>query len=614
MLNIFNTLNFEFISVTKQIAHDCQINFDDDSLKNFSVEPIKDKKFGDVACNIAMVLNKKFSDSRFNNVSLLANEIARRIQEKDLQQTLLATNSINLKIIKKIEIAKAGFINIFFEDKIWHLILSQVVNCDKIELPNLGNSQKVNLEYASPNPTGPIHVGHTRGSIYGDVLANLLKKVGYDVVKEYYINDAGAQISTLLRSVFLRYQQACGKEITIGEGLYPGEYLIALGQIIHNNFQDKLLDLNEEQYFPLIRDMVVDYMVNLIKQDLLALGIQHDNYFSEKKQLHDSNKIPYAIDLLKRKNLIYIGKLEIPKTTKGVGQIDDEYENNEQTLFRSTLFGDDQDRVVIKADGSYTYFAADIAYALSKFERGAKIIIMPLGYDHAGYIKRLDAVVKSITDEQAHLKVILCQMVKFVKDGQPLKMSKRAGNFITANQVIEEVGADVLRFLMLCRKNDTPFDFDLSKVVEQSKDNPIFYVQYAHARCCSILKNAQEIFNKNFDDQQIFKDQCQKNIAFLEILNDQGELEILKKIASFLRIIEMSTQHFEPHRLAFYLQELASDFHTQWHRGSENEQLKFIIKDNYQLTLARLFMVSAVKKIIATTLEIFNILACNEMK
>jgi len=614
MLNIFNTLNFEFISVAKQLADDCQINFDDDSLKNFSVEPIKDKKFGDVACNIAMILNKKFSNSKFNNVELLANELAQRIQDKDLQHCLLKNTAVNFKIIKKIEIVKAGFINIFLEDKIWHLILSQVVNCDKIELPNLGNSQKVNLEYASPNPTGPIHVGHTRGSIYGDVLANLLKKTGYDVLKEYYINDAGVQINTLLRSVFLRYQQACGKEISISEGLYPGEYLITLGQLIYNNFQDKLLNLSEEQYFLLIRDMVVDYMVDLIKQDLLALGIKHDSYFSEKKQLHDSNKISQAIEILKNKNLIYLGKLEIPKTAKGVGQIDDEYASVDQTLFRSTLFGDDQDRVVIKADGSYTYLASDIAYVLSKFERKAEIIIMPLGYDHAGYVKRLNAVVKSITDDQVQLKVILCQMVKFVKDGQPLKMSKRAGNFITANQVIEEVGADVLRFLMLCRKNDTPFDFDLTKVVEQSKDNPVFYVQYAHARCCSILRNAQEIFNKNFGNEKIFKDYSSKNIDFLEILNDQGELEILKKIASFLRVVEMSVQHFEPHRLAFYLQELASDFHAQWHRGSENEQLKFIIKDNIQLSLARLFLVKAVQKIIATTLEIFNIKACNEMK
>ena len=613
MLNIFNTFRYEFASIAKQIAVELGVELEENSLKSFSVEPIKDKKFGDIACNIAMVISKKFSDTKLSNTNLLAQEIVNRIIKQDFENNILKNLPSKFAIINKIEIARAGFINIFLNQKILSLILAQVITNDKISLPNIGNNLKVNLEYASPNPTGPMHIGHTRGSIYGDVLAKLLQAVGFDVLKEYYINDAGAQISTLLRSAFIRYLQICQKDVAITEGLYPGEYLINIGHIIYDKFKDKLLDYNEEQFFPIIRDLVLEEMLKLIKADLLALGIEHDSYFSEKKQLHDTNKIAQAIKILEEKNLIYVGQLEIPKTQKGVGQIPEDYSEDQQTLFRSSLFGDDQDRVVIKCDGTYTYLAGDIAYALSKFERGAKIFIMPLGYDHAGYVKRLEAVVSSITNNQAQLKVILCQMVKFVKDNQPLKMSKRAGNFITAQQVIEEVGSDVLRFLMLCRKNDTPFDFDLNKVIEQSKDNPIFYVQYAHARCCSVIRNAKEIIGEDFSDEKILQNFCKKNLAILDVLNDEGEIEIIKKIANFHRTIEMSALYFEPHRLAFYLQELASDFHALWNKGSENTQLKFILKDNINLTLARLCLVVAVKKIIASTLEIFSIKPCENM-
>ena len=616
MLNIFSILKKQFINAIKFIALEHCVALCDDDLKNFTVEPIKDKKNGDIACNIAMILIKKFKDCELKNVELLANAI--------VTQILITNNSANEivqtdhNLIREIKVAKAGFINIFLTQKILLQVLADIVTCDKINYPNLGNQIKVNLEYASPNPTGPIHVGHTRGSIYGDVLANLLQKVGYEVLKEYYINDAGAQITNLLRSVYKRYQQVC--EIEIDEedflklGLYPGEYLIPIAKKLFVNFKEDLLNLTENEYIPLIRNLVVDDMVELIKSDLLALGIKHDSYFSEKKELHDKNKISQAIELLKKQDLVYVGKLSIPMSDKGVGQNLEDYDESDQTLFRSTNFGDDIDRVVVKADGSYTYLAGDMAYALSKFERGARIFIMPLGYDHAGYVKRLNAVVHSLTNNQASLKVILCQMVKFVKDGQPLKMSKRAGNFITAREVIDEVGADALRFLMLCRKNDTPFDFDLSKVVEQSKDNPIFYVQYAHARCCSVLKNAQEFFSKNMSNSQELKNLCLKNIDFLEVLNDESELDLIKKIANYLRIIENSAQYFEPHRLAFYLQELAGDFHALWNKGSENPQLKFIIKDNLQLTYARLCLVFSLKKIIASGLEIFSIKPCEEMK
>jgi|APGre2960657423_1045063.scaffolds.fasta_scaffold00393_8 arginyl-tRNA synthetase len=616
MLNIFSILKKQFINAIEVIASEHRVILSENDLKNFTVEPIKDKKNGDIACNIAMTLIKKFKDTELKNVELLANSIATQILK-----TANSVNKIeqaNCSLVHEIKVAKAGFINIFLTQKILLKVLADIVIIDKINYPNLGNQVKVNLEYASPNPTGPIHVGHTRGSIYGDVLANLLQKVGYDVLKEYYINDSGSQILTLLRSVFKRYQQACGIQINEEDflklGLYPGEYLAPIAKKLFINFKKELLNLDENQYFPIIRNLVVDDMVELIKNDLLALGIKHDSYFSEKKELHDKNKIADAIEVLKKHDLVYVGKLSIPMSDKGVGQHLEDYDESDQTLFRSTNFGDDVDRVVIKADGSYTYLAGDMAYTLSKFERGARIFIMPLGYDHAGYVKRLNAVVESLTNNQASLKVILCQMVKFVKDGQPLKMSKRAGNFITAREVIDEVGADALRFLMLCRKNDTPFDFDLSKVVEQSKDNPIFYVQYAHARCCSVLKNAQEFFSKNMTNSDELKYLCQKNIDFLEVLNDESELELIKKIANYLRIIEMSAQYFEPHRLAFYLQELAGDFHALWNKGSENPQLKFIIKDNLNLTYARLCLVFSLKKIIASGLEIFSITPCEEMK
>lgn len=616
MLNIFSTLKQSFINEIQVIASQHNVELTSQDLKNFTVEPIKDKKNGDIACNIAMTLIKKFSNTSLNNVELLANEISSKIIQN--QDQIIIDNQKNYLIIKQISIAKAGFINISLSPKILNKIIAEIVCVEKIIFPNLGNSLKINLEYASPNPTGPIHVGHTRGSIYGDVLANLLKMVGFDVLKEYYINDAGEQILTLLRSVFARYQQVCGLEITddsfVKFGLYPGEYLIPIAKKLFVSFNDKLLNLSEDQYFPLIRNLVVEDMIEMIKADLFALGIKHDSYFSEKKELHDKNKIHEAIEILKKQDLIYVGKLSVPMSDKGVGKSSEEYDELDQTLFRSTKFGDDIDRVVIKADSTFTYLAGDIAYALSKFQRGAKIFIMPLGYDHAGYVKRLDGVVKTLTNNQAELKIILCQMVKFVKDNKPLKMSKRAGNFITAREVIDEVGSDALRFLMLCRKNDTPFDFDLSKVVEQSKDNPIFYVQYAHARCCSVLKNAQEIFKINFSDPVELKNLCKKNIDFLDKLDDEGEIELIKKIANFLRVIEMSVQYFEPHRIAFYLQELASDFHALWNKGSENPHLKFIIKDNIDNTNARLCLVFALKKVIASGLEIFSIKPSEEMK
>jgi len=585
VLNIFNNFKEVFAAALQKIAKENHIEITEKDLKNFTVEPAKERSHGDLACNVAMIVSKKFTAiESLNNPKKLAQKIIEAVKDEN---------------IVKLEIAGPGFINIFLKPQVFYKIVQNLLEEKTFQFPNLGHSHKINLEYASPNPTGPIHVGHTRGAIYGDVLATLLQKVGYDVLKEYYINDAGSQITTLLKSSYLRYLQACGKSVEMAEGLYPGAYLIEVGVKLKEKFGENL-----EEDLEKIREFVVDAMIEMIKSDLLALGIKHDSYFSEKKNLHDTNKIAKTVEILKNQGLVFEGKLEAPKTEKGVGATE-EYDDTIQTLFCSTQFGDDQDRVIKKADGSFTYLAGDMAYVASKFERGARTFIMPLGYDHAGYVKRLNAVVEALTDKQAQLKVILCQMVKFVKNGEPLKMSKRAGNFITAREVIDEVGADALRFIMLTRKNDAPFDFDLAKVIEQSKDNPIFYVQYAHARCCSVLRNLKSeniTVPENIDP------------AILEKLRDQSEIELIKKIANFPRIIEMSVVNFEPHRLAFYLQELAAEFHSLWNKGSDNPDLKFIIKDNLQVTYARIYLVLALKKIIATGLEIFNIKAVEEMR
>lgn len=595
MINIFDLFKENFLNSLNKIATQNNLAIDLDDLKNFTVEPSKDIAHGDLACNIAMVAIKRFSKTTLNHPKKLAQEIIANLDKKN---------------IEKLEIAGAGFINITLKQDILNELIFDLITKDDFAYENLGGGVKINLEYASPNPTGPIHIGHARGAIYGDVLANLLSKVGYDVLKEYYINDAGMQIDKLIKSVYIRFLQELGKDVRLDEDLYPGEYLIDTAKKISEKEE-----LSAEEFSRKYRNFIVDEMVELIKDDLKAIGIIHDSYFSEKKNLHDKNQIEKVITQLKEKDLIYLGKLEAPKSDKGLGTDKEEYHSNNQLLFRSTKFGDDQDRVVQKDDGSYTYFAADIAYSLNKFQRGAKIFIMPLGFDHSGYVKRLTAAVKAVSDDKAVLKIILCQMVKFVKNSQPLKMSKRAGNFVTAREVANEVGSDALRFIMLTRKNDAPFDFDLAKVIEQSKDNPMFYVQYAHARSCSVLRNLE---NDNPDLNKKFIDLTnEKNPQITDLLNylkDSSEINLIKKIANFPRIINMAAVNFEPHRIAFYLQELSAEFHALWNKGAENHDLKFIIKSKDELTLARIFLVKSVQKIIAVGLDIFNISAMEEMR
>ena len=585
-MNIFNIFKDELRVIINKLSNNLDVKIDENKLDIFTVEPCREEKNGDIATNIAMVFAKDFKKSP----RLLADIIILEVK-----------NNPN---IKKIEVAGPGFINIFLKFDILQQFLSDILICDEIPLPQIGNGQKINIEYASPNPTGPMHIGHARGAIYGDILANLLNKTGFDISKEYYINDAGSQIDNLVKSVYLRYLELFDHKIEISEGLYPGEYLIPIAKKVKDKYQDSLIDKKESKYLDLIRDLVVDEMIKLITTNLLEMGIEHDVLFSEKKELHDKNKIRESIDILHKKGLIYKGVIEPPK-----GKKLDNFKPKEQLLFKSTNFGDDMDRVLQKSDGSYTYFAADIAYCLNKFERGAKKMILPLGFDHAGYVKRLTAAANAITDGKAKLKIILCQMVKFLKNGESLKMSKREGNFITVTDVINEVGIDILRFMMMSRKNDMEINFDLEEVVKQSKDNPVFYVQYAHTRCHSVMRNLLEV---NPDLLNLIKkDTIDVNI--LSNLTHPAEISLIKKLILYPRIIEMSVTHYEPHRIAFYLQELSAQIHFLWNAGIEDDNLRFIIKGNDSLTKARIYMLMASAKIISSALNIFNIKPLTQM-
>jgi arginyl-tRNA synthetase len=613
-MNIFFNLKQQLATILQDLSKQLSVEISSQQLASFTVEPTRDKNHGDIATNAAMVLCKSFG--------LKPQELAAKIIDE------LKKDSV----IIKADIAGAGFINITLDLKIWQDFLLDVIGNSRqkaeFQLPKLSDGKElINIEYASPNPTGPMHIGHSRGAIYGDVLANLLQKTGHKVTREYYINDAGSQIITLVKSAYLRYLQSLGQQIEITEGLYPGEYLLPVGQKIKEQFGDSLKNSSEAEYMPLIRDLVVDAMLKMIVADLADLGVKHDTLFSEKKNLHDTGKIEAAIQTLRDKGLIYQGTIAPPKATEiensdlsqnflaenftlPQGDGDALNSQKEQTLFRATNFGDDSDRVVKKSDGTPTYLAGDIAYLLSKFERGATKMILPLGYDHAGYVKRLSAACHAITDGKASVKVILCQMVKFIKNGEQLKMSKRAGNFITLKDVLDEVGADALRFTMLTRKNDAPFDFDLAKVVEQSKDNPIFYVQYAFARCCSVLRNLAEQMPEIMPELDIgnIDEKVLKNLV------DETEIELIKKLANYPRIVEMAVVNYEPHRIAFYLQELAGLFHSLWNKGSDNPELKFIIPTNHDLTKSRAYLLMATKKIIASALSIFNIKPLEEMR
>jgi len=556
------------------------------------VEPPRDPAHGDMATNAAMVLAKEARSKPRD----LAEQIAARLRSDDL--------------VEKVDIAGPGFINLTLKPIAWADALRTVLR----EGPSYGRiapggGARVNVEYVSANPTGPLHIGHCRGAVFGDALCSLLQFAGHDVTREYYLNDAGAQVDVLARSAFLRYREALGEDVgEIPEGLYPGDYLKPIGQALVAEHGERLRAMAEAQWLPIVRAKAIAMMMDQIRGDLAALDIHHDVFFSERSLIEgDHNRVSEAIDYLRAKGDIYEGRLPPPK-----GKPVEDYEDREQILFRATAYGDDVDRPLIKSDGSYTYFASDIANHKNKFDRGFTDLIDVFGADHGGYIKRTQAAVKAVTAGQATLDVKIVQLVRLLRNGEPVKMSKRSGDFVTLREVVDEVGNDAVRFMMLYRKNDAVLDFDLAKVIEQSKDNPVFYVQYGHARGHSIFRNAREVIPDLPEDDGA-------RVAYLatatvERLTDPAELDLLRLLALYPRVIEAAAGSHEPHRIAFYLYDLASEFHGLWTKGRDLPYLRFIINNDANVTRARLAMVQAVVLVLASGLAILGVHAPNEMR
>jgi arginyl-tRNA synthetase len=561
-------------------------------LSRVVVEPPRDASHGDMATNAAMVLAKE--------AKIKPRDLAEAIAEKLRAEELIGS----------VDVAGPGFINLTLKPRAWADELRTLLREGACYgRSTIGAGQNVNVEYVSANPTGPMHVGHCRGAVFGDALASLLTFAGYDVTREYYINDAGAQVDVLARSAYLRYREALGEAIgAIPEGLYPGDYLKPVGQALAAEHGDKLKAMPENAWLKIVRNKAVAMMMEQIKGDLAALNIKHDVFFSERSLIEaGSNKVAVTIDFLRSKGDVYEGRLPPPKG----GPIED-YEDREQTLFRATAFGDDVDRPLKKSDGSYTYFASDIAYHKDKFDRGFRDLVDVWGADHGGYIKRMQAAVKAVTDGKASLDVKIVQLVKLLRDGEPVKMSKRSGDFVTLREVVDEVGSDAVRFMMLFRKNDAVLDFDLAKVIEQSKDNPVFYVQYGHARGHSIFKNAREVLPDLPEEEAARAAYLEK--AALERLTAPEELELLKRLALYPRMVEAAASAHEPHRIGFYLYDLASEFHALWTRGRDLPYLRFIINNDAEMTKARLAMVQGVISVLASGLAILGVSAPTEMR
>ncbi len=561
-------------------------------LSRITVEPPRDASHGDIATNAAMVLAK---DLR-KNPRELAETIAAQLR-KDAA-------------ISTADPAGPGFINLTLRSEVWARELKRVISAGKdYGKSDIGGAAPVNVEYVSANPTGPMHVGHCRGAVFGDALANLLAFTGFNVTREYYINDAGVQVDQLARSAFLRYREALGDDIgAIPEGLYPGDYLKPVGAALAAQHGATLKAQPEEQWLPVVRAATIDMMMAAIRDDLAALNISFDIFYSERSliagQAHKVDQVAETIEWLRRRNEVYEGRLPPPK-----GAPVEDWEDREQTLFRSTQFGDDIDRALRKSDGSYTYFASDIAYHRTKLERGFRTLIDVWGADHAGYIKRMQAAVAALSDRKAELDVKVIQLVKLLRAGEPVKMSKRAGEFVTLREVVDEVGRDAVRFMMLFRKNDAVLEFDLAKVLEQSRDNPVFYVQYGHARAQSVFRNARAAFPDMPDDIAALVDS-----ADLSRLADPAELGLMRRLALYPRIVEAASLAHEPHRIAFYLFDLASDFHALWTQGTGSPHLRFIIQNDREMTVARLVLLKGVATVLASGLILLGVEAPNEMR
>jgi arginyl-tRNA synthetase len=562
-------------------------------LSRVVVEPPKDPTHGDMATNAAMVLAKEARAKPRD----LAEKIAERLRADDL--------------VASVDIAGPGFINLTLKATVWaDALLAVLREGNAYGQSAIGAGEKVNVEYVSANPTGPMHVGHCRGAVFGDALASLLQLAGFDVSREYYINDAGAQVDVLARSAFLRYREALGEHIgEIPEGLYPGDYLKPVGQTLAAEHGNALLAMAEAKWLPVVRAKAIVMMMEAIKGDLAALNIKHDVFFSERSLIASgNNRVAETIDFLRAKGDIYEGRLPPPK-----GAPVDDYEDREQTLFRATAYGDDVDRPLLKSDGSYTYFASDIAYHKNKFDRGFRNLVDVWGADHGGYIKRVEAAIKAVTSGAATLDVKIVQLVKLLRNGEPVKMSKRSGDFVTLREVVDEVGKDAVRFMMLYRKNDAVLDFDLAKVIEQSRDNPVFYVQYGHARGHSIFRTAREEVLHDLPEDEGARLAYLASAA-MERLTDPVELSLLRKLAVYPRTVEAAAAAHEPHRIAFYLYDLASEFHALWTKGRDLPYLRFIINNDAEMTKARLAMVQGVVTVLGSGLGVLGVGAPNEMR
>jgi arginyl-tRNA synthetase len=545
------------------------------------VEPPRDPSHGDLATNAAMALAKELG-----------------LKPRDLAETIAAKLASDPDVAKA-DVAGPGFVNLTLSETYWRAALASALaagaDYGRVEK---AKPARVNVEYVSANPTGPMHVGHCRGAVFGDALANILAFAGDDVTREYYINDAGAQVDVLARSAFLRYREALGEPIgDIPEGLYPGDYLKPIGAKLAADYGAALRDMPEAEWLPLVRDATIDAMMDMIRDDLASLGIVHDVFFSERTLHGEGGPIVRAVEDLRAQGLVYEGRLPPPK-----GELPDDWEEREQTLFRATDYGDDVDRPLMKSDGAYTYFAADVAYFRSKFERGFEEMVFVLGADHGGYVKRLQAVGRALSGGSAKVSVELCQLVRLFRAGEPVRMSKRAGDFVTLRDVVDEVGRDAVRFMMLFRSNDAVLDFDFAKVTEQSRDNPVFYVQYAHARAQSILRKGEEAFGPPPAEIDLSR------------LADPGELALIRKIAAWPRAVEQAAAAREPHRVAFFLHELASELHAHWNRGKDSPDLRFIMENNGLLTHARLALVRALTLVLASGLAILGVAAPDEMR
>ncbi|NOD29252.1 arginine--tRNA ligase [Ruegeria atlantica] len=553
------------------------------SFDNVAVEPPRDAAHGDMATNAAMVLAKPA-----------------RMKPRDIADVLAGKLAADDRITSA-EVAGPGFLNLRLAPSVWQGVLAAVLEKGTdFGRSTMGQGQKVNVEYVSANPTGPLHVGHTRGAVFGDALASLLAYSGHDVTREYYINDGGAQVDVLARSAYERYREANGLSPEIAEGLYPGDYLIPIGEALKEKYGDSLIDKPESEWLEELREFSTDAMMDLIRADLKALGVEMDVFFSEKS-LYGTGRIEAALQSLTEKGLIYEGVLEPPK-----GKKPEDWEPREQTLFKSTEHGDDVDRPVKKSDGSWTYFAPDIAYHYDKVSRGFDALIDVFGADHGGYVKRMKAAVSALSDGKVPLDIKLTQLVKLWKNGEPFKMSKRAGNFVTLRDVVDQVGPDVTRFVMLTRKNDAPLDFDFDKVLEQSRENPVFYVQYAHARVMSVLRRAAEAGIDATDDTLRGAD--------LASLDHPAELTVAKKLAEWPRLVEIAARTNEPHRVAFYLYELAGDFHALWNKGNDETQLRFIQDGDVATSQSKIALARAVSVVISAGLGILGVTPAQEMR